>query len=433
MKKIIGGVVGLSLLAWLLTLSTGQLSSMDVWVWRKQLIYWTGLASFLLMTLIMVLAVRPKWLEKPMGGLDKMYQVHKWAGIWAVSLAVTHYGLKLAKDPLLWIFEQGVKEPRLKNFLEIFRGSAKDLGEWAVWIFAIMVLIALWKRFPYHIFRYLHKAMAVFYLVIVFHSIVLTPTQWWLQPAGVLVALATVIGAYCAWLSLTGTIGRSRTYAGHVLAVKKYDASTFELTCQLPASWRHQAGQFAFLRFAGLSEPHPFTIASADHADGQVRFSIKALGDYTADLARTIEIGQQVQVEGPYGNFTLPKAKAGREQIWIAGGIGVTPFIAWLEALQQQPDKAPKARLYYCVNNAQEGVFAERLQQLCAHLPNIKLHIHYSDDEGFLTADKIFAGCAQDVRVWFCGPYGFSQALRAGMRKLGLSTRHFHQEAFQMR
>jgi len=33
----------------------------------------------------MILATRPKWLERPLGGLDKMYQLHKWTGIFAAK------------------------------------------------------------------------------------------------------------------------------------------------------------------------------------------------------------------------------------------------------------------------------------------------------------------------------------------------------------
>ncbi len=90
------------LAAWSLTV-IGHNPSMDVWWWRKQLIYVTGLGSFVLMSLIMLLAVRPLWLEKHLQGLDKMYRLHKWAGIWAIALAVAHYLLDLSKD-LLQVF-----------------------------------------------------------------------------------------------------------------------------------------------------------------------------------------------------------------------------------------------------------------------------------------------------------------------------------------
>lgn len=430
-KKIIWGTLLLGLAAWLAP-QLNLVADWDVWIWRKQLIYFTGLASFLLMSLVMLLAARPRWLETPIGGLDKMYQLHKWAGIWSVVLALLHYGIKLAKGPMLTAFGEATKEHRIKIFLEIFRGSAKDLGEWSLWVFAAMVVLALIQRFPYHLWRYVHKALAVFYLVIVFHSIVLTPPQWWLQPAGMLIAVAAVLGSYAAVLSLTGNIGRQQRWQGKLLASKQLGNGCLELVCQLPPQWRHQAGQFAFLRMHGFEGAHPFTIASADQGDGQIKFAIKGLGDYTNRLADIISIGQRVEIEGPYGRFGLTAEQSEAPQVWIGAGIGITPFLAWLESLQNNPALAPKAKLYYCVNNEQEAVFAERLQQLCSMLPSIELHLHYSQQQGHLSAEQIFAGKTKP-QVWFCGPEAFANALHQGAEKLGLAKVKIHQEAFRMR
>ena len=152
MKKIMYAVALVVLAAWGLTI-IGDNPVVDVWWWRKQLIYVTGLGSFVLMSLIMVLAVRPRWLEKPMHGLDKMYRLHKWAGIWAISLGISHYLLKLSKSVLREFVERGAKEPRIETIFDMFRGAAKDVGEWSVWILGIMLIITLWQRFPYHIWR----------------------------------------------------------------------------------------------------------------------------------------------------------------------------------------------------------------------------------------------------------------------------------------
>lgn len=432
MKRFMWGTVLVAVAAWLLPV-LGLVPSWDVWIWRKQLIYFTGLASFLLMTLVMLLAIRPRWLEKPLGGLDKMYRLHKWAGIWSVVFALLHYGIKLAKGPMLTLFGEATKEQRIKIFLEVFRGSAKDLGEWSLWIFAIMVLVALWQRFPYHLWRYVHKALAAFYLIIVFHSIVLTPPQWWLQPAGLLIALASVLGSYAALLSLSGRIGRSRTHSGKLLVVRQLQADMVELVCQLDGHWQHKPGQFAFVTFAGITEPHPFTIASADRGDGQLRFAIKALGDHTRQLVNKLQPGQAVRVEGPYGHFDLPQQLDDEEQVWVAAGIGVTPFIAWLEGLQERPEQAPVASLHYCANNEQEAVFAERLQQLCDKLPSIRLQVHLSQRDGQLDSSQLLAGRDSNTKVWFCGPEGFANNIAQAMSGLGMNPHNLHRELFRMR
>ena len=80
-------------------------------------------------------------------------------------------------------------------------------------------------------------------------------------------------------------------------------------------------------------------------------------------LAQRVAVGQQVWVEGPYGQFDFRQDRA-PEQVWVAAGIGATPFVAWLESLVADPAQAPVVQLHYCVRNAGEAVFAQRMQQL---------------------------------------------------------------------
>ena len=52
------------------------------------------------MALIMLLALRPVWLERPLGGMDRVYRLHKWAGILAVGAGAAHWLIKLAGGPM---------------------------------------------------------------------------------------------------------------------------------------------------------------------------------------------------------------------------------------------------------------------------------------------------------------------------------------------
>jgi len=436
MRRTLGAVLLLSLLAWAGTLWTHPPAGFTIWTARDQLILLTGLGAYALMALIMLLAVRPQWIESRMGGLDKMYRLHKWSGILATALAAAHYLIKIGKPLLLMAFDPVAKTPRAAAWLDVFRGSAKDIGEWAVWILVIVVALTLWRRFPYHLWRHIHRIAAVVFLVTAFHGVVLTPATWWVQPAGWLVAVATAVGSACALWALTGNIGRARRHRATVLSVDPLSDDILSLTCKVEGDWRHRAGQFAFLTANRLEGAHPFTVSGADDGTGRVRFSIKALGDYTRRLQTSLKVGQAVTVEGPYGCFDLLRDD-GRPQIWVAAGIGVTPFISWLESLQAEPDRAPQATLYYCARNATEAPFAQTLETLCAQVPRVTLHVWYSDEKGPLTAAGLLAGRVAGTPwpgVWFCGPTGFADSLKDGLHRQGMPVRQlFHQEAFQMR
>lgn len=438
MKKVLYGITLAGMVVWLISLLTHAPLQWSVWQIRKELILLTGIIAFLLMSLLMLLAMRPKWLETVFGGLDKMYYLHKWAGIWAISIGTIHYLLKLSGKVLVMFTARPVRGGgiRVENFFSQNRRLAEDLAEWALWFLLVALVLTLWHRFSYHIWRYTHKLMPIVFLILVFHVIVLSPTYYWLQPVGWLVALGCFIGSFCALLSLVGLIGRQHSYQGQVIAIKQLTQDVTELVCQVKGHWQHKAGQFIFLTHSKLEGAHPFTIASYDSKNQQLRLYIKALGDYTKNLQQSIKVRDSVTIEGAYGCFDFSK-QGTTKQIWIAGGIGITPFIAWLESLQQDPVKDQYlVDLYYCVNNQQMAVFADRLQLLVKTLPSVKLYLYYSKERGYLTVNQL--NLVKDEQgqypsIWFCGPTCFAESLKNNLSNMAYPLRLFHQEYFAMR
>lgn len=404
-----------------------------LWIARQEALYLSGLASIALMSLAMFLATRPAWLEVPLGGMDRVYRTHKWAGILAASFAALHWLIEMSSDILKATIGREGRVPKEKfvGFLEILRDLAEDMGEWAIYALLAMLAITLWKRFPYRIWRTAHRVMPVLYLMLAFHAALLAPPNYWTQPTGALLAMLLVLGGYGALRSLLGGIGRAREASGTIVAIEHPAADITTVRCRLVKGWHgHQPGQFAFVTFDDGEGGHPFTIASADQGDGTVSFQIKALGDYTRVLDRRLQAGQAVRVEGPYGRFEIARCDPQARQIWIAGGIGVTPFLAWLESLQARPEQAPDAELHYCTRDRDADVFVARLAALCAGLPRIRLHVHGARQGGALKATAL-AG-TKKAEIWFCGPRGLADSLRSGLRAMGWHPR-FHQEAFEMR
>jgi predicted ferric reductase len=273
--------------------------------------------------------------------------------------------------------------------------------------------------------------MPVLYLMLAFHAALLAPRDYWVQPAGALLAVLLAAGVYGAIRSLLGGIGRARVASGNIIAIEHPSHDVTTVRCHLTQGWHgHHPGQFAFVTFDDKEGAHPFTIASADHGDSTISFQIKALGDYTNGLAARLQPGQAVRVEGPYGRFDIARRNPRARQIWIAGGIGVTPFLAWLESLQASPETAPAADLHYCTRDRAMDGFVPRLEFLCAELPGIHLHIHDARQGAVLKAESL--GAMTNAEIWFCGPSGLATALRSGILAMGLQPR-FHQEAFEMR
>jgi len=399
----------------------------------------SGLLAIAMMSLATFLAARPAWLERPLGGLDRMYRTHKWAGILAAGFAIGHWFTKeIVGDILKASIGREGKLPKEKftGLLEVLRDLAKDMGEWGFYILLLMLALALWKRLPYRPWRFLHQAMPVLYLALAFHAVLWAPTDYWRQPLGALLALLVGAGVYGSVLALAGHIGRQRQASGTIAAIERPAPDVVGVRCKLDAGWRgHRPGQFAFITFDAQEGAHPFTIASADRGDGTVDFQIKALGDYTRGLADRLQPGQAVKVEGPYGRFHIARLNRRARQVWIAGGIGVTPFLAWLESLQARPADAPAAELHYCTRDRVSDPFVARLESLCATLPSVRLQVHGDRQGEALDTKRMLT--AQDegrhAEIWFCGPQGLAEKLKQELRSLLPGRFSFHQEAFEMR
>lgn len=440
MSFLLGGLLAIVTFFWgwdLLNASPPAGGSLP-WAIRQQGLYLSGLASIALMSLAMLLATRPAWLERPLGGMDRIYRVHKWAGILATGCAAAHWLIEMSDDVLKALIGREGRLPKEKysGLLEVLRKLAEDMGEWAIYAVLAMLVLTLWQRFPYRLWRFVHRVMPVLYLMLAFHAALLAPVTYWTQPLGLLLALLLLGGSLSSVLSLLGLVGRKRQVGGRVLAVKGKPGGITEVICQLDPGWPgHRPGQFAFLTFESSEGAHPFTIASAERGDRTLSFQIKALGDYTRHLAQRLQIGQPLTLEGPYGRFDLTRHNPQAQQIWIAGGIGVTPFLAWLESLQAHPDQAPVADLHYCTRDRANDAFTTQLSTLCANLPSVRLHLHGSAQGEALPAASLAPGlnAPQRAEVWFCGPQGLADRLKSDLHSAWGRRCQFHQEAFEMR
>ncbi|WP_164549037.1 ferredoxin reductase family protein [Amphritea opalescens] len=422
---------------WSYQISTTIKASL-AWEIYDNSLYLSGLLSIALMSVTMMLATRPVWLEKPFNGLDQIYRLHKWAGILAVMFALSHWLIEMGDDLVKALFGRAGRLPEqdFSGFTHMMRDAAEGVGEWGVYLLFAMLILTLWKRFPYNLWHYVHRAMPLIYLSLAFHAVWLAPLVWWQQPVGWLMGILLVGGSFASLLSIKGLIGKSRRVQGSITSISTSAMGITEVKCQLERTWTgHRAGQFAFVTFEPSEGAHPFTIASADHGNGQISFQIKGLGDYTRQLGYRLTIGHPVTVEGPYGQFNFKQRRHNAAQVWIAGGVGVTPFLAWLEALQNQPENSLEAEMHYSTHDRATDPFIERLQEACNHLNGIKLQIHDSSQGRKLTAEQLLTLHPKEkaMEVWFCGPSSWGNALEKELREKSQGVLWFQQEAFELR
>lgn len=193
-----------------------------------------------------------------------------------------------------------------------------------------------------------------------------------------------------------------------------------------------RSGQYFVWRFLtrdGWWRGHPFSISSAPNG-AWLRITVKGLGDWSKALGR-IPVGTRVFIEGPYGVLTGARRTRPRVLL-VAGGIGIAPLRALLEAL---PAKPGDLTLVYRVHDPRDIVFREELDTLALARGAL---VHYliggRRPEG---SDQLDAAALErlvpDVRdrdVYLCGPVPMMQRVEVALRGLGLPARQIHTERF---
>jgi predicted ferric reductase len=225
---------------------------------RQSLINYTGIIAIGVMSVAMMLALRPVFLESSFGGLDKTYRLHKWLGVTGLVMAIAHWLWITAPG---WLISaglmsrpaRGASRPAAHDFalLRSLNGSAKGVGQWCFWAVVALIVLALIKQFPYRYFLSRHRLLSIVYLVLVFHSIVLMKFIYWSKPLAWVMVLLFSGGTVAAVITLFRKVGRRRQVVGEIAGVKHHeDVRILEVNINTRDRWGgHKAGQFAFCEF----------------------------------------------------------------------------------------------------------------------------------------------------------------------------------------
>lgn len=192
---------------------------------------------------------------------------------------------------------------------------------------------------------------------------------------------------------------------------------------------RAQGGQFFNWRFLtkdGWHESHPFSLSAAP-TDTELRFTVKALGDSSSNIA-SIPIGTRVIIEGPYGIFTRDMARQFKHVTLIGGGVGITP----LRAIIDEIPETTSIDVLYRARNEQDLVLKEELDQL-AHARHIKVHYLVGSRTDYPINEftiKKYAPRFADSDVYVCGPESLINDVIEACKSAGIPKDRVHHEAF---
>ncbi|MEM9068366.1 MAG: hypothetical protein AAGE52_07660 [Myxococcota bacterium] len=138
-------------------------------------------------------------------------------------------------------------------------------------------------------------------------------------------------------------------------------------------------------------------------------------------------------MRGPYGRFnSSPPGDA--KQVWVAGGIGVTPFLSMIRAMQ--PGDPREVHFVYAARSRNEALFLDELVTRVEKTPNVTLHTLFSDEGEFARIDAArqrLPDSLTQYEYFMCGPRPMVAALMRGLRSEGVRRSQIHTEAFEFR
>lgn len=389
----------------------------------------TGLAGMALFAWAVILSARFKIYNRMFHGLDNTYRAHHNIGSLAFILLLLH--------PLFLTIRYFLISPNsayefLKpNLLSPFRA----LGSIALFAMVLAIIITLYVKVSYKLFILAQRTLGLILFLGAIHAVFVGGSSLGFNSNGILslqiyfgilIAIALIVYVYRSIFH-----GNFAKFYDYKLDDIRKSGSIYEIVLNpIGDKLNFVPGQYAFIKQDSkglLGESHPFSMSSTPN-DNKLRFGIKALGDFTSAL-ESAEIGSVFKIDGPYGTFSNKVVKNPR-QIWIAGGIGVTPFVS----MAKSADETQQVDLYYALKTSHDAFYLSELEAIDKQKTNFKLIPYFEDKDGFLSADVIFnkSKNLEDANFMICGPSAMMKTIKKQLRQKGVKSKNINTEEFNL-
>lgn len=407
-----------------------------------------GLAGSALYAANLVLGARVRLVTAFFGGFERMYAVHRGSGKIVIWLLVAHASGMFAGRALnSW-------ESAFRLFLPV-DDWVTFYGVIALILISITMFLTLYVRLGHETFVYVHRVFGAVLALVALHVFLAPGIKDGADPHTYFLGALFVAGA-CGYVY--------RSLFGNVLVLRKdyrvtgarpLDPYVIEITMSPtngPLSFR--PGQFIFVTFYSdefnaqfhpfsvtpeggsaiiavrpgdvREQFHPFSITSSPR-ERDLKVSVKAVGDYTTAM-QTLQAGATARVEGPYGNFSYLAARR-KKQVWVAGGIGITPFLSMARSLS---DDKYEIDLFHGAKTRAMAYFSQELAKIEQSRRTFRLFLVPEDEVGFITAERIEqrSGDLTERSFLLCGPPAMVESLTEQLVRRGVSRKEIYFERF---
>jgi ferredoxin-NADP reductase len=148
---------------------------------------------------------------------------------------------------------------------------------------------------------------------------------------------------------------------------------TLSFTLEKPADFSFKPGQSADLTLVNAPETdsegntRTFSMASAP-SENEIMFATRLRDTAFKRSLRNMKPGTRIKVDGPMGSFNLHK-NASKPAVFLAGGIGITPFLSMIREAARQKD-SHQIYLFYSNRRPEDAAFLTELAAMPQQNPN---------------------------------------------------------------
>lgn len=398
-----------------------------------------GFVGLGLMALEFALISRINAAAQPFGE-DALQLFHNVMGMVALGLLLAH--------PILLI----ISGYSANCWLNPFAGCANTatrMAALALYALIALVVTSVWRKrlgIRYEAWQLMHGLLALFILpaALVHIFIVGRYTTTPIMRAVWLVYAILVIGLLLYYKILLPILRWNKTWEVVENREEQGDAHTLVLKPLGHQGFSFQPGQFAWIKAGrtpfGMGQ-HPISLSSMADVEpgGTISFTIKKLGDWSAEQVPALKPGDQMWVDGPHGVFSMDREQA-MGYIFIGGGIGITPLYSMCQTMVEREDVRPVV-LFYGANDLDNITFQEELEGLKDRMNLQVIYVlsnpseDWQGESGYISGDimkRYLPKQYKRFKFLICGPEPLMDAMEIAIPELGVPPENVLTERFDM-
>lgn len=386
---------------------------------------WFGFLGFVFLTLLIFSGDTARFWDR-FFGLDKIIKFQRKFALFTAFFVIFH--------PALFILSN---RSVLNYIIPDFSVLPLALGITSFYIFiGVMFTSLIYKRISYTAWQYIHILTYVLFFFSIYHAF-----YWGSDSNNILIQVLYIVSFI---LFTIGVVYRTqykikKLYSGKFFVenVKWETKDTFTISIRPEKKIKFKPGQFCFLRLNknNLHARHPFTIASSSD-DNLLSFTIKNTGRFTETVSKLIK-GEEILIDGPFGTFFVKDYK--KDLVFIAGGVGITPFMSMIRN-RISKDIKQNVLLFYSVKTKKDIIFRNELDSINKSWLKVVYILTRENDQisndnfkyGYISKEIIqkYVKDLKNSNYYICGPKKLKDVVLSILTNLQVNKKNIYYEDF---